>query len=76
MLYFEPEPEDPTDSGFSLSRADAPRMGPRSDTPVETVCIHCVLDEWSGIGRGLDLARKHGAAWLGVDGEWILGEQA
>ena len=40
VLYFEPAPDDPTDSGFSLLRVDAPRLGPRPDTPVETICIH------------------------------------
>lgn len=74
VLYFEPAPDDPTDSGFSLLRSDAPWTGPEPDTPVEPVCIHCVLDEWRGIGRALDLAREHGAAWLGLDGEWIVGE--
>jgi hypothetical protein len=73
VLYFEPEPDDPTDSGFSLLRADAPRLEPRPDTPVDIVCIHCVLDEWPGIGRGLELAREHGAVSL-VGGVWRLGK--
>lgn len=56
-------------------RADAPRLGPEPDTPVETVCIHCVVDEWSDIGRGLDLPREHGAAELEADGEWKAGRE-
>ena len=31
--------------------------------------VDCLFDEWPGIGRGLDLARAHGAAEL-VGGEW------
>lgn len=68
VLYFEPEPDDPTDSGFELVRADA-RPQPSEDTLPEVVCLDCVLDEWRGIGPGLDLAREHGEAEL-VSGEW------
>ncbi|HXQ85228.1 MAG: hypothetical protein WCE47_12670 [Gaiella sp.] len=33
--------------------------------------MHCLLDEHPEIGRGLDLAREHGAADLDDDGEWV-----
>jgi hypothetical protein len=68
IYYVEPEPDDPTDSGFGLLRSDAPpSLTP--DTPCELVCLDCVLDEWPGIARGLELAREHGDAEL-VGGEW------
>lgn len=64
VLYFEPKPGEPSDSGFSLLHADAPRPGPAADTTWEAVCLECAFDEWPGIGRGLDLAREHGSAEL------------
>jgi hypothetical protein len=57
------------DSGLVVLREDAPREGPNDDTPWELVSVECLFDEWPGIGRGLDLAREHGAAEL-VGGQW------
>ena len=34
----------------------------------------CLLDEHPEIGRGLDLAREHGAADLDDDGAWVAGD--
>jgi hypothetical protein len=70
VLYFEPADDDPTDSGFSLLRADAPKAGPESDTACRLYCLDCVLDEEPGIGPGLDLARMYGGAELGRRG-WL-----
>jgi hypothetical protein len=69
VLWFEPQEDDPTDSGYSLLRADAPRPGPDADTLWELVCLGCVLEEWPDISRGLDLARVYGEAELD-GGEW------
>jgi hypothetical protein len=68
VFCFEPEPDDPTDSGFSLLRADAPPE-PDDETPWRLYCLDCVLDSWPEIGCGLDLAREHRVAEL-VGGEW------
>jgi hypothetical protein len=68
VVYVVPEPDDPTDSGFSLLQADAPEE-PDEETPWRLYCLDCALDSWPGIGRGLDLAREHGGAEL-VGGEW------
>jgi hypothetical protein len=63
VVYVPNEPGDKLDCAFSLLREDAPDE-PQPDTPNALVCLDCALDEWPGIGRGLDLAREHGSAEL------------
>ena len=41
---------------------------------VTLVCLHCLLDDHPELGRGLDLAREHGAADLDENDEWVAGE--
>ncbi len=36
-----------------------------------TLCLHCLIDSHPEAGRGFDLAREHGVAFL-VDGEWFV----
>ena len=72
------EPMWPGDSGFSVLFDDAPdpedlpEVGEDSLPPgITLVCLHCLLDEHPEIGRGLDVAREHGAADLDERGVWV-----
>jgi hypothetical protein len=70
---YEAERLAPADSGYSVLFQDAP--SPReiqggSDPRTRWMCLSCLLDEHPEVGRGLDVARKHGAADLGENGEW------
>jgi len=39
------------------------------------MCLDCLLDELPSIvGRGLDIAREHGVADIGDNGEWVVGD--
>jgi len=76
IIYHQPEPDEPNDSGFTLLHGDAPDdPGDLADNDerLRTVCINCLLDENPGIGRGLDLARQHGSADLDPDTGWVAG---
>ena len=44
------------------------------NTPTSLVCLHCLLDDHPGVGRGLDIAREYGVADLGASGEWVVGD--
>jgi hypothetical protein len=70
VVYVPNEAGSRFDCAFSLLREDAPPDEPLPDTPNALVCLNCAMDEWPGIGCGLDLAREHGAASLEADGEW------
>ena len=50
-------------------------IGAPSEAPpgITLVCLDCLIDEHPEIGRGLDIAREHGAAAL-EDGEWVAGD--
>ena len=65
------------DSGFTVLFDDAPEpdeVDDVNDHPgISLVCLRCLLDDHPKIGRGLDLAREHGAAELDLDGEWVAG---
>lgn len=69
------KPTSRNDSGFTVLFVDAPDLNevPKgSDSPVGTWwCLHCLLDEYPAVGRGLDVARRWGAADLGESGEWV-----
>jgi hypothetical protein len=69
VVYVPNEAGSTFDCAFSLLREDAPPDEPLSSTPQELVCLDCAMDEWLGIGRGLDLARAHGGAEL-AGGRW------
>jgi hypothetical protein len=69
VVYVPNEPDANLDCEFSLVREDAPPDEPLPSTRRDFVHLECALDEWPGIGRGLDLARAHGGAEL-VDGQW------
>jgi hypothetical protein len=58
------EPGHSWDSGFAIF-SDTPGAD-EGDTAV--VCLDCALDEWPVIGRGLDVARRHGEAIRNGDG--------
>jgi hypothetical protein len=68
VVYVPNEPGDTFDCAFSLLREDAPDE-PLPSTPQELVCLDCAIDEWPGIGRALDLARRHGGAEF-AGGQW------
>jgi hypothetical protein len=72
VVYAPNEPDANLDCEFSLVLEDAPPDEPLPTTPNALVHLECALDEWPGIGRGLDLARAHGEAEL-VGGEWRAG---
>jgi hypothetical protein len=69
VVYVPNEPDANLDCEFSLVLEDAPRDEPLPSTPHALVHLECAMDEWPGIGRGLDLARAHREAEL-VGGEW------
>ena len=61
------------DSGFTVLFDDAPapeEVESPDDDRLEWVCMHCLLEDFPEIGRGLDLALEHGAADLDENGEW------
>jgi len=66
------EPGSVYDSGFTVLFDDAPDPDDvaADDERLSWVCLHCIIDEHPEIGRGLDLARQHGAADRKT-GEWI-----
>jgi hypothetical protein len=68
------EPMAEIDSGFVLLFDDAPDpddvRNPLRDRRIDWLCLHCLIEEYPEIGRGLDLARQHGAADL-IDGDWV-----
>jgi hypothetical protein len=70
-------PTDDWDSGFSVLFDDAPEPKELEhpdyelDPRISVACLHCLLDEHPEIGRGLDLARTHGAADLEDGGSWV-----
>ena len=68
------EPMGEIDSGFVVLFDDAPDphdvADPTNDPRIAWLCLHCLIDEYPEVGRGLDIAAQHGAADL-VDGEWI-----
>jgi hypothetical protein len=68
VVYVPNEPDAKLDCEFSLVLEDAPRDAPLPDTPNALVHLECAMDEWPGIGGGLDLAREHGVAELAGDG--------
>ena len=64
----------PADSGFTVLYADAPdpsELDEQAQHPdVAIVCLDCLIDDDPGLGRGLEIAREHGAADLDDDG-WV-----
>jgi hypothetical protein len=68
VLYFD----DDDASRFIVFGSDVsyehPERNSREDFHV--ICEHCLLEEHPEAGKGLDLARAHGSAYL-ADGEWV-----
>ena len=68
-------PSSPRDTGFTLIYSDAPyedEVADLTDEELVFVCLHCLLEELpADVGRGLDIAREHGAARLDDGGEWV-----
>ena len=61
--------------------ADAPDPEEMDDAPLSSLPegvtiahLGCLLDDHPELGRGLDLARRFGAADLAEDGEWVVGD--
>ncbi len=72
-IGYDDEPLGDFDSGFTLLIDDAPapeEVESSNDSRLEWVCMHCLLEDFPEIGRGLDLAREHGAGDLDENGEW------
>ena len=69
VVYVPNEPGAKLDCEFTLLREDAPPDEPLPTTPYTLICLDCAMDEWPGIGRGLDLAREYGRAELAA-GQW------
>lgn len=69
------EPVGEWDSGFGVLFSDAPEHGDEleeNDPRVQPVCLHCLVDEWPELGRGLDLARELGEVGYDADAdEWF-----
>jgi hypothetical protein len=53
------------DGGFTVLEQDRPPE--QTDAPI---CVDCLLGLQPGLGRGLDVAKQHGVAYRGIDGEW------
>jgi hypothetical protein len=77
VAHNEPDPEsDGKDSGFSILLSDAPEdpleLEPEAlQAIMHTICLHCAIEEYPEVGRGLDLAKQHGFASRDPDtGEW------
>jgi len=56
---------DVGDAEFTILERDRPPE--QTDAPV---CVDCLLELQPGLGRGLDMAKQHGVAYRGIDGEW------
>ena len=69
------EPLGSWDSGFTVIFDDAPDpddVAEGAQHPgIAPVCLHCLLDDHPELGRGLDVAREHGAADLDDEGVWV-----
>ena len=73
-ISYEP-PTDPYNSGFMVIYADSdPDTLDDSHDDVELVCLHCLAQDGDvQLGRGLDLARKHGQVDWDVElEEWFV----
>ena len=70
------EPMFPWDAGFDVLMDDAPYYADdlkENDERVQPVCLHCLINQWPELGKGLDLAREHGEAGYDAErGEWFL----
>jgi hypothetical protein len=58
------------DGGLIVLDASCPENGDEFDGELVVVCEHCLLDLCPEVGRGLDVARRAGAARL-WQGEWL-----
>ncbi len=64
------------DSGFSIVLDDSPdpsEVEP-GDPGLGLICLICVIDDFPGIGVGLEIARQFGVADIDENGEWIAGD--
>jgi len=76
IYHADAEDGAPADSGFDILFSDAPdnldELDPEDDR-LQTVCLHCVIEDYPEAGRGMDLALKHGYAERDLDtGEWSV----
>jgi hypothetical protein len=65
------------DSGFTVIYQDAPdpdELERIDGAGSELVCLSCLIDSDSELGRGLDIAREYGVADLDERGEWVVGD--
>jgi hypothetical protein len=46
---------------------------PKQHPGITLVCLRCLVNNHPELGRGLDIARKHGVADLNENGEWMVG---
>jgi hypothetical protein len=63
----------PPDGGYTILFSDAPEEPPDDpeDPRIHTICFHCLIESHPEVGRGLDLAKKHGSADRDPEtGEW------
>jgi hypothetical protein len=76
-ISWEP-PESKFDSGFVVIFSEFDPLHPEEDeTPSMPVCLGCLMrDADEQLGRGLDLARKHGRVDFDEEaGEWFMPEE-
>jgi len=66
-------PVRPWDSGYCVIYSELDPDDDNDPTPSQLVCLHCLLeDDDAELGRGLDLARRHGQVDFDVQaGEWF-----
>jgi hypothetical protein len=71
-------PESPRDSGFTIIYSDAPyrdEVARLTEDELVFVCLGCLLEELPpDVGRGLEIAREHGAARLDDGDVWVPAE--
>jgi hypothetical protein len=67
-------PRSRYDSGYSVIFSEFdPELGDDDPTPSHVVCLHCLVEDGDEqLGRGLDLAKRHGQVDWDVElGEWF-----
>lgn len=65
-----------SNGSFVLLAADCPADPADYDGGLVVTCMSCLLEQHPEAGRGLDLAKRHGAAHLDEGGEWMIGGEA
>lgn len=83
VIYY-PEQDEGRDSGYTVLLRDAPEQSELRTLPeggydllderIKLFCLACMIEDYPNAGRGFDLAREHGRAYLEA-GEWVPGEK-